>query len=68
MASTIGSKLATMERDCQGMVSALNNAGQYRPASQVQSLLQQVGQVRAAMEQERDGDSPPADQEYPSKA
>ncbi len=65
MASTFGSKLAAMERDCQGMVAALNNGGDYRSASQLQSLLLQVGNVRTQMEQ---GDPPSADQEYPAKA
>jgi len=61
---TIGGKLAAMEKDCQGIVVALNKDGQYREAAQVQALLQQVGTVRTTLEQ---GDSPVADQEYPSK-
>ncbi len=65
MASTIGSKLASMERDCQGIVAVLNGGGDYRAALQVQSLLQQVGSARQQMEQ---GDPAPADQEYPPKA
>ncbi len=64
MSTTIGSKLAAMERDCQGIVAALNKAGTYRPATQVQGLLQQVGNIRIALEQ---GDPPPADMEYPVK-
>ena len=36
---TIGGKLATMERDCQGLVAALNKEGEYRGASQVQNLF-----------------------------
>ena len=63
--ATIGSKLATMEKDCQGMVSSLNAQNDYRSGSQMQSLLQQVGNIRTQMEQ---GDPPPADREYPAKA
>ncbi len=65
MATTIGSKLAAMERDCQGMVASLNSQNDYRSGSQMQSLLQQVGNIRTQMEQ---GDPPPADREYPTKA
>ncbi len=65
MATTIGSKLAAMERDCQGMVTFLNNQADYRSAAQVQSLLQQVGNTRQHMEQ---GDPKIADQEFPAKA
>lgn len=65
MASTIGSKLASMERDCQAMVTLLNSKTEYRPATQLQSLLQQIGSVRVNMEQ---GESPAVDLEYPAKA
>lgn len=65
MASTIGSKLAAMERDCQGMVGVLNQQNDYRAATQVQGLLQQVGNIRTQLEQ---GDPSPADREYPTKS
>ncbi len=63
MAQTIGGKLAGMERDCQAMVGYLNATIEYRGASQVQSLLQQIGAVRVQLEQS--GDPSVADQEYP---
>jgi len=63
MATTVGGKVAAMERDCQGLVAHLNKNGNYREATQVQSLLQQVGQVRAQMEQ-----SKIAEEEFPAKA
>ncbi len=63
MAQTIGGKLAGMERDCQGMVAHLNHFTDYRAATQVQSLLQQIGAVRVSLEQS--GDPNVADQEYP---
>ncbi len=61
---TIGGKLAAMEKDCQGIVVALNKDNQYRQAAHVQALLQQVGNTRLQLET---GDPPVADQEYPSK-
>ncbi len=64
MAATIGSKLASMERDCQALVTHLNKAGIYREATQVQSLLHQVGNCRMQLEQ---GDPCVADQEFPAK-
>ena len=60
---TVGGKIAGMERDCQGLVAHLNSRGDYREATQVQGLLQQVGAIRTAMEQ-----GEVADQEYPAKA
>ncbi len=65
MAHTIGGKLAGMERDCQAMVGFLNTRGDYRAASQVQSLLQQLGNTRLQLEQS--GDPSVADQEIPTK-
>lgn len=64
MATTIGSKMAGIERDCLGMVNTLNAAGEYRGATQVQSMLQQVGNIRTGLEQ---GDPAPAEIEYPGK-
>ena len=61
---TIGGKIAAMERDCQGLVAHLNARGNYREATQIQGLLQQVGSIRAQLEQ---GEGI-ADQEYPAKA
>lgn len=61
---TIGGKLAAMEKDCMVMVADLNKTSHYREASQLQGLLQQVGNCRATLEA---GDPPIADQEYPSK-
>ena len=62
---TIGGKLASMERDCQGLVTALNKVSEYRGASQIQNLLQQIGNTRNSLES---GDPSVADQEYPAKA
>lgn len=64
MATTIGSKIAGIERDCLSIVSVLNGIGEYRGALQVQSMLQTVGNVRTSLEQ---GDPPPADIEMTAK-
>ncbi|MEE8599217.1 MAG: hypothetical protein V3S69_06895 [Dehalococcoidales bacterium] len=61
MATTVGSKMAGIERDCLALVSVLNNKGQYRGATQVQGLLQQVGGIRTTLEQ---GEDPPAEIEF----
>ena len=63
MATTVSGKLAGMERDCQALVAHFNKSGNYREGSQMQSLLQQVGAVRVAMER-----SEVANQEFPAKA
>jgi hypothetical protein len=63
MATTVGGKIAAMERDCQALVAHLNKDGNYREATQIQGLLQQVGNVRVQLEQ---GEI--ADQEFPAKA
>lgn len=63
MATTVGGKIAAMERDCQGLVAHLNSKGNYQEATQIQGLLQQVGNIRAHLER-----GEVADQEYPAKA
>lgn len=62
MATTVGSKVAAIERDCQALVAHLNKGGYYREAAQVQGLLPQVGNVQTSLQ--RDGI---ADQEFPTK-
>ena len=63
MTTTVGGKIAGMERDCVALVAHFNKVGSYREGSQMQGLLQQVGAVRISMEQNK-----AADQEFPAKA
>lgn len=58
---TVGGKIAGMEVECQQIVTLLNKEGQYQPAVYVQSLLQQIANARAQLEQ---GDPKPADVPY----
>jgi len=65
MATTMSSKIASIERDCLGMVSVLNTNGFYREGMQVQSLLQTIESVRTSLEQ---GDPSPGELDYPAKS
>ena len=64
MATTIGSKIAGIERDCLALVSVLNAHALYREGSHVQGLLTQVANVRTSLEQ---GEPPPAELEFQVK-
>lgn len=52
MAATVGTKLATMKKDCEEIVTELNRQGAYRSAAQVQGLLTQVDAVQLRVQQD----------------
>ncbi len=62
---SVGEKITSMEVDCQKIVMLLNKENMYQPAVYVQSLLQQIANARAQLEQ---GDPKPADIPYTGPA
>ncbi len=52
MAATVGTKLATMKKDCADMVTELNARGAHRSAAAVQNLIVQVEATEERVKQD----------------